>query len=70
MFGNQSASPTLRNDTSYVDNTRSHLLIINGQEATDREYARVMNAQPSAWTAQQIAADQEQCTSRPFRFFR
>lgn len=32
--------------TSSTTTKREHVLIINGQPATDAEYARVMNAKP------------------------
>jgi hypothetical protein len=58
------------NDTSYVDGSREHLLIINGQECTDREYARVMNAQPYPWTEEEIRRDQERFNRPPFSLLR
>ncbi len=58
------------NDTSYVDETREHLLVIDGQEATDREYARVMAAQPHQWTDEEIERDLEQYSRPPFSLLR
>jgi len=58
------------NDTSSVDGTRTHLLIINGQESSDREYAFIMNVEPSAWTEEELQCDLERFQSRPFSFLR
>jgi hypothetical protein len=54
------------NERSYVDGTREHLLIIDGEEATDRDYARVMGAQPYQWTEEEIQRDQERYNRPPF----
>jgi hypothetical protein len=59
------------NETSYVDGTREHLLIIDGQEASDREYARVENAQPSNyWTEAEIEYDFWRFNRPPFSLLR
>jgi hypothetical protein len=58
------------NDTSSLDGTRTHLLISNGVESSDREYARVMNAQPYEWTEEEIQAALQENASRPFRLLR
>lgn len=49
--------------------TREHLLIIDGEEATPREYARVMAAQPYEWTEAEIQQDMERFAPRPFQFW-
>lgn len=53
-------------ETSYTDGSRQHLLLISGAEATDKEYARVMTAQDSQWSEEEIQAAQEKNASRPF----
>lgn len=59
-----------QNDTSYVDRTRTHLLIINGEESSDRDYARVMNAQPYPWSEEEIQRDLERYNRPPFSLLR
>ena len=49
---------------------RAHVLIINGKEASPREYARVMLAQPAQLTETEIKRDQEAFAPRPFRLER
>jgi hypothetical protein len=58
------------NDTSVLDGTRTHLLVSNGLEAGDREYARIMNAQPYEWSEEEIQRDLERYQSRPFRLLK
>jgi hypothetical protein len=58
------------NETSYSDGTRKHVLISNGQESTDREYVKVMTAQPTQATAQEVQRDQERYQYRPFSILR
>lgn len=50
--------------------TREHELIIDGREATPREYARVMAAQPYEWSEEEIQADIERHAPKPFKFWR
>ncbi len=58
------------NETSSSDSTRAHLLITNGKESTDREYAKILTAQPNEPTEQEVQRDLAQNAPRPFRFFR
>ena len=47
--------------------TRAHLLIVDGKEASPREYARVMAAQPYPWSEDEIEADLARYHRPPFR---
>jgi hypothetical protein len=58
------------NETSSLDGTRAHVLIVNGLESTDREYIKVMTAQGNKPTEQEVQRDLAQNAPRPFRFFR
>jgi hypothetical protein len=58
------------NETSYSDGTRAHVLIVNGKESTDREYIKIMSAQPNEPTGQEVQRDLALNAPRPFRFFR
>jgi hypothetical protein len=53
--------------TSYHNGTREHLLNVNGQEADDATYQRVMNAQPPQPTEAEIEYDQHRYQfNKPF----
>jgi hypothetical protein len=58
------------NDTTSTNGSRSHALILNGQEATDATYARIMTAQPHQPTEQEVQRDLQRYQSRSFRFLR
>ncbi len=64
--GNQPSYYNPNNERSWTDGTRLHLLISNGQESVDIEYARVMGAQGYPWTEEDIQAAQQENASRPF----
>lgn len=49
---------------------RRHSLQIGGKEASPREYARVMNAQPPQYSEDEIQAALEENASRPFSILR
>jgi hypothetical protein len=61
---------TTTHDTSYSDGTRSHLLTIDGGEAGDFEYARIMTSQGEQPSEEEIQADLEQFAPRPFSMWR
>jgi hypothetical protein len=58
------------NETSYSNGTRAHVLITNGKESTDREYAKVLTAQPNGPIEPEIQRDLKQYAPHPFRFLR
>ncbi len=61
------------NEESWVDGepgTRQYYLEIDGKEASPRDYARVMAAQPYPWTEQEIEAAAAENAPRPFRLWR
>ena len=58
------------NETSSSDGTRAHVLIIDGKESTDREYAKVLTVQPNGPTEQEVQRDLAQNAPRSFCFLR
>jgi hypothetical protein len=50
--------------------TRPHYLEVNGHEATPREYARVVAAQPYQPLEEEIKRDQARYAPRPFNLLK
>jgi hypothetical protein len=66
MAKSQSVPTNPPNESSYIDGTRGHLFIIDGQEARDRDYARIMTAQSCQLTEEEIQRDLELNDRQPF----
>ena len=60
-------------DSNYQDSeagTREHVLIVDGEEVSPREYARVMGMQEYDWTDEEIEEAVAQNETRSFRMMR
>ena len=50
--------------------TREHVLIVDDQEVSPREYARILAAQAYEWSEEEIVADGALNASRSFHMMR